>query len=257
MGKILSKYIAAMKTHSHLFEFRIKVIVDEIEEMKNNKWTLRIQKETAKTLEEIHKEHFEQNNNQRRHQRGKVRTNNGHSNNRRNNNYAHCNKYWGEVTNVTFINRKPSEIEIFITFLGKLFEAKCIHNKNGEFVRENITFLARNCDDSCQDSPKLFTKYLGKMFGLLFKQKHIPIDFSLNTFHQNYCKNNDNDEFAAKPETKKKRFSEIVLSILNCLNLSKAENVLKIVANHPLINNKSIDEGVFNEHMTLYQFISN
>merc|ERR1712113_499932 len=214
--KILPRYIVAMKQHSERFDFRIQVIVDEIEEMKNNNWQLRIKKEKAKTLDEIHKDfaksqqpkhqHHKQHqryNNYNNHQQQRYDNNNynnnnknNHSNNtndkprykkkskqtqintkqqqqeknpkekimslikesltsgtcqdligflQKNNNNSGCNKYWGEISNTIFINRSPTEIDIFIKFLIQLFDKKCIDNKDNQFVNESISFLAVNC----------------------------------------------------------------------------------------------------------------
>merc|ERR1712157_668674 len=155
-----------------------------------------------------------------------------------NNNSLRCNKYWGAQTNQVFINRKASEIETYIGFLCKLFEAKCIHNKRDEFVRENISFLAENCDDSSSDCPQ-FATYIGQMLARLFEQRSIPIDSTLSTFHKIYFA--QKDKYAETPFRKKKRFSRIVLSILHCLEKSKAQNVLKNVSNQSLVNAKNID----------------
>merc|ERR1712060_635705 len=54
--KILGKFIGAMKKCSMSMGFRIQVLVDEIDEMKGNKWKLRIKKEKAKKLDDLHKD---------------------------------------------------------------------------------------------------------------------------------------------------------------------------------------------------------
>merc|ERR1712187_578523 len=81
--KLTAKYIAVMKKHAVSFDFRIQVIVDDVEEMQNNGWKLRIKKETAKTLDEIQKEHNQQN------QRNKPH----HFNKRANNHYMNNHKF--------------------------------------------------------------------------------------------------------------------------------------------------------------------
>jgi len=296
-----------MQTHAAHFEFRIKVLVDELVELQANKWVPRLKKETAKTLDEIHKDFHEQNSFMNNNQRMKPRMN-GHAPNNNhkqqrsnhhyvkvnktqnkivsddelkakmqslikkciisenvsplmkflqaNNNSVRCNKYWGNQTNQVFVNRKASEIQTYISFLCKLFEAKCIHNKRDEFVRENISFLAENCDDSSSDCPQ-FATYIGQMMARLFEQRSIPIDSTLSTFHKIYFA--QKDKYAETPFRKKKRFSMIVLSILHCLDKSKAQNVLKNVSNQSLVNAKNIDQSVFkNDSSHLFQkFILN
>merc|ERR1712129_624213 len=168
-----------------------------------------------------------------------------------NNNSQRCNKYWGAQTNQVFINRKASEIEIYIGFLCKLFEAKCIHNKRDEFVRENVSFLAEAMDDSSSDCPQ-FSTYIGQMMARLFVHQSIPIDSTLNLFHKVYY--SQTDEYAESADVKKKRFSKIVLSFLNCLNKSKAQNVLKNISKSIHMNDKEIDEGVFkNDFLVLFE----
>merc|ERR1712176_284574 len=171
-----------------------------------------------------------------------------------NNNSARCNKFWGCQTNQVFVNRKASEIQTYISFLCKLFEAKCIHNKRDEFVRENVSFLAEAMDDSSSDCPQ-FSTYIGQMMARLFMQQSIPIDSTLNLFHKVYY--SQTDEFAESTEVKRKRFSKIVLSILNYLNKFKAQNVLKDISKSIHMNDKEIDEGVFKNdfHVLFEQYI--
>eukprot|EP01084_Bolivina_argentea_P085728 154952_1 len=289
--KILSRYIQAMKTHSAKFEFRIQVIVDEIEEMKNNNWELRIKKEKAKTLDEIHKDFAKQQTKPYYKKKAHHKSHHHHrydhhhhpqpkpeqqkkqikakvisltkeclsSGNcqclmeylRQNNHHLICNEFWGEITNTIFINRSSTEIDKFIEYLTELFAAQCIHNTHDEFVEYNVSFLAINCDDSAQDCP-LFTKYLGTLFAQLFENDYVPIT-CLEYFHAKYSNDKENDEYSVDAKTKIRRFSKIVLSILNCLTQSKSENVLQQISKQTsFMNSDNIDRNVFYDNMALF-----
>jgi len=171
----------------------------------------------------------------------------------KNNNNSGCNKYWGEISNTIFINRSPTEIDIFIKFLIQLFDKKCIDNKDNQFVNESISFLAVNCDDSAQDCP-LFTNHLGVFFAKLFDNNYISLN-SLEYFYNKYYEDKD-DQFSPNPKTKNKRFSKIILSILKCLNQSNSENVLKQISKQTFINKSNIDKDVFENYQSLYHYIS-
>jgi len=57
--KYVDKYIQKLTSHAFKFDFRTKVLVDEIKEMRSNEWKHRLKKEVAKTKEQI-KEEFEE-----------------------------------------------------------------------------------------------------------------------------------------------------------------------------------------------------
>eukprot|EP01083_Nonionella_stella_P139792 427212_1 len=65
--KYVDKYLQKLMTHAGKFDFRTRVLVDEIKEMRAHDWKTRLKKEVAKTKDEI-KEDFdaEQTNNDRR-----------------------------------------------------------------------------------------------------------------------------------------------------------------------------------------------
>ena len=52
----VSKYLQKLQSHARKFDFRTKVLVDEVNEMRSNGWKHRLKKETAKTKEEIRDE---------------------------------------------------------------------------------------------------------------------------------------------------------------------------------------------------------
>merc|ERR1712228_1014148 len=54
--KYVDKYLQKLSTHVRKFDFRTKVLVDEIKEMRARDWKHRLKKEVAKTLDELHKD---------------------------------------------------------------------------------------------------------------------------------------------------------------------------------------------------------
>ncbi len=54
----VDKYLAKLGSHAGRFDFRTRVLVDEIKEMRGNSWEFRLKKEVAKTQQEI-KEDFD------------------------------------------------------------------------------------------------------------------------------------------------------------------------------------------------------
>eukprot|EP00483_Globobulimina_turgida_P007930 UN07946 len=56
--KYVDKYLQRLLRHSRKFDFRTKILVEQIKEMRSNGWEHRLKKEVAKTKDEI-KEDFE------------------------------------------------------------------------------------------------------------------------------------------------------------------------------------------------------
>eukprot|EP01084_Bolivina_argentea_P314654 545002_1 len=56
--KYVDKYLCKLSSHAGRFDFRTRVLVDEIKEMRKNNWEPRLKKEQAKTKDES-KEYFE------------------------------------------------------------------------------------------------------------------------------------------------------------------------------------------------------
>ena len=60
VSRDVDRYIQKLRSHARKFDFRTKVLVDGIVEMRKNRWKARIKKEKAKTMDEIKEEFDEQ-----------------------------------------------------------------------------------------------------------------------------------------------------------------------------------------------------
>lgn len=117
-------------------------------------------------------------------------------------------------------------------------------------------FLAMNCDDSAGDCPK-FCQYFGHLVAHLLARELVALS-TTQRLHDVYFEYHD--EFGPPKQTKIRRFSQIVVSMLQCLNESSNDNVLQNVAHHigQHIDRSHIDREVFikKEAVSMYHLVS-
>jgi len=164
---------------------------------------------------------------------------------RRDGNAARMSGRWGEVIISVFVNRRRSEVEQFMEFAVELMESKLMSDDK-HFVGQTVPFLAANCDDSSGDCPN-FCQYVGTLMGRLCARGLIRVD-ALEKLHHCYFREGADAEFAAKPQTKVRRFSQIVLATMECLSADgQSKKVLHDVARlvAQRIDRSHVDRAVF------------
>jgi len=179
---------------------------------------------------------------------------------RRDGNAARMSGRWGEVIISVFVNRRRSEVEQFVVFVVELMEAKCMKD-GGHFVGQTVAYLAANCDDASGDCPN-FGHYVGALMAKLTAKALIPLN-AVEKLHHCYFREGADSEYAAKPQTKVRRFSQIVLSMMECLSADKQDkqsnkvlhDVARLIGQR--IDRSHVDRAVFakKEKESLYKLV--
>lgn len=162
---------------------------------------------------------------------------------KRDGNKARLSGRWGNIIISVFVNRRQNEVEQFILFVVELMEAECIKS-GGHFVKENVAFLAANCDDSAGDCPN-FCQYVGTLMAKLCGRGLIAVS-ALDELHHCYFRD-VGSEYAAEGHTKCRRFSQILVSMMECLSADQNNKALQEVARRIAlrIDRSHIDRAVF------------
>ncbi len=159
------------------------------------------------------------------------------------NNVALFSGRWGEIINCVFVNRERSEVEQFSRFVVELVKSKLIPGQQ-HFVDLTLSFLALNCDDSVGDCP-LFCRYLGALLGALCAEKLVPQSavHSLHSVYFGQLNEAENEMLTVDLKTKIRRFSQIVLALLDSMQKHCDSVAVQGVAQH--VDRGHIDRAVF------------